>query len=130
MPSRCPFVQSLKADPVLGLDALGIFGQISKADGNPSIVDWGGFLGIQGIPGRSRPRDKIGLVYFRNSLSDPLTDFLRPVLPFEDEQGVEAFYTMQIGEPFRLTANAQVIDSAVERRGTGVILGLRLRTGF
>lgn len=124
------FVQLLTADPVLGQNALGIFGQISKANADNSIVDWGGFIGLQGAPSRARPLDKLGVVFFQNSLSDPLVDFLRPIIPFEDERGIEAFYTAQIGKPFRLTANVQVIDSAVEARGTGVLLGLRLRTGF
>ena len=51
-------------------------------------------------------------------------------MPLEDEEGVEAFYTLGLDETFRLTANLQLIDSAIAPRATALLAGLRLVTEF
>ena len=48
----------------------------------------------------------------------------------EDEQGIEAFYTLGLGKSFRLTGNVQIVDSAISNRDIGVTAGLRLTTIF
>jgi porin len=108
----------------------GVFGQIGLSDGNPTPLDWSGLIGIAGNPWTSRPADKFGIAYFRQSFSDVLAQSISPVLDLKDEQGIEAFYTAQLGKVFRLTGNIQIIDPATARKSTAVLLGVRLRAGF
>lgn len=107
----------------------GFFGQVYASMGDPTFLDKSGFFGISGNP-RSRPQDRFGAGYFRYSLTDDLVTVLTNRLALEDEEGVELFYTFGIADTFELTANAQIIDSAVAARDTGVVAGLRLTTGF
>ena len=107
----------------------GIFGQVFVSDGDPTPIDISGFAGISGnVPGR--PQDHFGLAWFRYSLSDQLIDDLAPFVAFEDEEGVEAFYTFEVAKPLRVTANVQYIDGAVTARKAGWAVGLRAVTRF
>ena len=107
----------------------GFFGQVYASMGDPTFLDKSGFFGVSGNP-RSRPQDRFGAGYFRYSLTDDLVDVLANRLALEDEEGVELFYTLGIADTFELTANVQVIDSAVAVRDTGVLVGMRLTAGF
>ena len=107
----------------------GFFAQVYASLGDPTFLDKSGFFGISGNP-RSRPQDRFGAGYFRYSLTDSLVTALAGRVPLEDEEGVEMFYTLGIADRFELTANAQVIDSAVAVRDTGVLVGMRLTAGF
>ncbi len=107
----------------------GIFGQIYVSNGDPTFLDRGGFIGISGNP-RSRPQDRFGIAWFRYSLTDSLIDALASRLALQDEEGVEAFYTFGLSKNFNLTADVQVIDSAVTVRDTGILAGLRLTASF
>lgn len=124
------FQQFLWQNPKVPGAGWGIFGQIGKSDGNPTPLDWSGLLGIAGNPWLSRPADKFGVAYFRQSFSNVLKNALVPVIQLTDEQGVEAFYTAQLGKVFRLTGSVQVVDPATEGKSTAVIFGLRLKSGF
>ena len=108
---------------------IGIFGQVYFSNGDPTFLDASGFIGIAGNP-RARPQDRFGISYFHYSLTDGLVDVLRHRVALEDEEGVEAFYTVQLADRFRLTTNVQIVDSAVAKRKTGVTAGLRLTTTF
>jgi len=79
---------------------------------------------------RFRPQDRFGLAYFQYSLTDELVDDIAFRLGIEDEQGVEAFYTYQFADSLGITANVQVVDSAVAFRDTGVTVGARLTAQF
>jgi len=107
----------------------GIFGQVYISNGDPTFLDKSGFIGISGNP-RSRPQDRFGLAWFRYSLTNGLVDALANRIPLEDEEGLEAFYTIGLNKNFSLTADMQVIDSAVAPRDTGVIASLRLTADF
>ena len=78
----------------------------------------------------SEMQDRFGIAWFRYSLTNQLVRVLSNRLALEDEEGLEAFYTVELAKPVRLTASIQVIDSAVTVRDTGVIAGLRLTTRF
>lgn len=108
---------------------IGIFGQVYLSNGDPTFLDASGFIGIAGNP-KGRPQDRFGITYFHYSLADGLVDALRNRVALEDEEGVEVFYTAQLGKPFRLTADLQVVDSAISVRDLGVTAGLRLTTQF
>ncbi len=107
----------------------GVFGQVYASQGDPTFLDYSGFIGMSGNP-RGRPQDRFGAAWFRYSLTDSLTRELAPRLGLEDEEGVEMFYTLGLAKQLELTFNAQVIDSAVEAREAGVIAGLRLTAAF
>lgn len=108
---------------------IGIFGQVYVSNGDPTFLDASGFIGIGGNP-KARPQDRFGLTYFRYSLANGLVDALHNRIALEDEEGVEAFYTVGLNKNFRLTANLQVVDSAISFRDVGVTAGLRLTTLF
>ena len=107
----------------------GIFGQVYLSNGDPTFLDKSGFIGISGNP-RWRPQDRFGLSVFRYSLTNRLVRVLDQRLALEDEEGVEAFYTIGLHKNLEVTANLQIIDSAVAARDTGVIAGLRATASF
>lgn len=108
---------------------IGILARFQASSGDPTFLDYSGYIGISGNP-RGRPQDRFGVAYFHYSLTDELVDDIAFRLPLEDEDGVEAFYTVGLGRAFELTLNAQVIDSAVAFRDVGVLVGGRLTTAF
>jgi len=108
---------------------IGIVARIQGSLGDPTFLDYSGYFGIAGNPAK-RPQDRFGLAYFHYSLTDELVDDIAFRLGLEDEQGVEAFYTLGFAKGFEVTANVQVVDSAIVFRDTGVIAGLRLTAGF
>jgi porin len=108
----------------------GVFGQLGVSDGNPTPLDWSGLIGIGGNLWESRPDDRFGVAYFRQSFSNVLAQAVSPVFALSDEQGVEAYYTAQIGKQFRLTADVQIIDPAGATRPTALVFGLRAKAGF
>jgi len=108
---------------------IGIFGQVYISNGDPTFLDASGFIGISGNP-RGRPQDRFGVAYFRYSLTDGLVRELASRVPLEDEEGVEMFYTFQVADPVRITADIQVVDSAIASRSTGVTASLRIKTTF
>lgn len=113
-------------DPAGGI---GVFGQVYLSAGDPTFLDVSAQAGIAGNP-PGRPQDRFGLGWFRYSLTDGLVDALAARVPLEDEEGVEAFYTIGLNETFRLTANLQLIDSAIAPRDEALLGGLRLVTAF
>ena len=124
------FQQYLWMNPDVPGSGWGVFGQIGKSDGNPTPLDWSGFIGLTGNPLSTRPQDRFGVAYFRQSFSNVLARSLSPVIRLRDEQGLEAFYTAALGKPFRLTGNVQVIRPALSQRSTAVVLGLRVKAGL
>lgn len=133
------FQQYLFGEPGSAGGAWGIFGQIGCSDGNPTPLDWFGFIGVGGkglIPGRER--DEFGVGFFYLSLSDDLVDGLRdigeassdPSLFLEDEAGIEVYYDAAITGSFHLGADLQVVDPHEEGTDTAVIGGLRARLAF
>ncbi|MEM6267460.1 MAG: hypothetical protein AAF707_08030, partial [Pseudomonadota bacterium] len=71
----------------------GILARFQASTGDPTFLDYSGYFGISGNP-RKRPQDRFGLAYFHYSLTDELVDDIAFRLGIEDEQGVEAFYTL------------------------------------
>lgn len=107
----------------------GIFGQVYLSNGDPTFLDKSGFIGISGNP-RFRPQDRFGVSWFRYSLTNRLVRALDQRLALEDEQGIEYFYTLGVSDHLQVTANVQVIDSAVSVRDPGVLAGLRVTAAF
>jgi len=123
------YYQFLKMYPEARGKGWGILARFQASMGDPTFLDYSGYFGVSGNP-RFRPQDRFGLAYFQYSLTDELVDDIAFRLGIEDEQGVEAFYTYEFAKGMGLTANVQVVDSAVAFRDTGVTVGARLTTAF
>ncbi len=108
---------------------IALFGQVFASNGDPTFLDRAAFAGVIGHP-RARPQDRFGLAWFRYSVTDSLVSALSQRVALEDEEGIEAFYTLEVAKRLRVSANVQVVDSAVTVRDTGVIAGLRLSSRF
>lgn len=121
--------QYLKLNPRARGKGLGVFARFQASMGDPTFLDYSAFVGISGNPAK-RPQDRFGLAAFFYSLTDELVDDIAFRLPVEDEQGVEAFYTVGFAKGWEMTANVQVVDSAIAFRDTGVTVGARLTTTF
>jgi porin len=103
----------------------GVFGEITKADGNPNTLDWSTYVGIGGsslIPGR--PDDRFGIGYFRYTVSKDLKIELAPIFPLTDESGVELFYNALVAPGVRVTGNLQFIRPASANFPSAIYAGV------
>lgn len=110
---------------------LGVYAKAAVADGNPnpfkrSFV--GGVAGHALVPGR--PLDYFGAGYFFYDFSDVLQNTVAPVGSFNDEQGIEAFYTFVPVPWLRLSANLQWVNPAKGANDSTWLAGVRARVGF
>jgi porin len=106
-----------------GLDAVV---KVAIADGNPNPIQSSLVVGIAGhgmIPGR--PNDSFGVGGFMYDMSNALQDSLNPVFDFNDEQGIEGWYSLGLTPWFKLTANIQFVNPASGDRDPALIGGLR-----
>lgn len=109
---------------------MGLFGQISLSDGNPTTIYWSALGGISGtgfVPGR--PADNFGLGIFYTALSSSLKDALPPALGLDDEWGMEAYYDFTLTPSASLGLDLQIIEPGLGE-STAVFLGMRLVTSF
>lgn len=105
--------QYLVQDPRTPGRGWGVFAEIGKADGNPNLLEWSGYVGLAGnslIPGR--PDDRFGIAYFHTGISNTLQTDLAPTFNLVDESGVEAFYNVAITPWFRVTGDLQFVRPA------------------
>ncbi|UVI39807.1 carbohydrate porin [Qipengyuania spongiae] len=121
--------QYLSGGPRDPAGGIGVFAQAFASAGDPTFLDYSGQAGITGNP-PGRPQDRFGLGWFRYSLTDGLVDALARRVPLEDEEGVEAYYTIGLSAHLRLTADLQYIDSAIAPRDGALLGQLRLVTAF
>jgi porin len=119
------------AGSVKGPSHLGFYAKAAIADGNPNVIQSsivGGLAGHGLIAGRSRDRWGLG-GYFYN-FSDVLQDAADPLVEFDDEAGLEAWYAVALGGNVDLTLSAQVVDPARGAFDVATILGARLGLHF
>lgn len=103
----------------------GVFGEITKADGNPNTLEWSTYVGIGGsslIP--DRPDDRFGVAYFRYGASNDLKKELAPIFNLRDESGAEVFYNVAATRWFRITGDVQFIQPASGDFPNSVYVGL------
>lgn len=106
----------------------GLFGRFGVSDGDPNPIRWAGAAGIGGtglLPGRNE--DRWGLGFFHQSFAD---DGLLAAAGIEEETGAELFYNIALGRGTNLTFDVQVVDSAVPRIDTVVVVGARVGVRF
>lgn len=112
-------------------EAWGVFLKTAASDGNPNPFQ-GSLMG--GIGGRglfsSRPNDTFGLGYFYVDFSDELQSSIDPLVTFQDEQGIEAFYNYAVEEWLLLTADLQYVNPALGDTDNAFVAGLRATIRF
>ena len=112
-------------------DGWGLFVKGAICDGNPNPIQsyvTGGLGGKGLIP--SRRDDSFGVGYFYYNFSDALQQAVRPLVKFDNEQGVEVFYNYAVTPWFHVTADLQVIDPARGANDSAVVAGLRANIRF
>jgi len=112
-------------------DGWGVFLKTGIADGNPNPIRGfviGGLGGKGLFPGRSQ--DSFGLGYFYYAFSNNLQSALSSIIHFDDEQGLEIFYSYAMTPWFHLTGDLQYINPASGNNGNGLVLGLRSNIRF
>lgn len=117
----------LKESPVKAGKGLGFYYKVAVADGNPNLIQSsfiGGFSGHAMIKGR--PDDSFGLGFFAYNISNVLQDAVVPLGNFQDEKGMEAWYSFALMPNVKLTPDIQIIDPARGDRSTAIIGALRL----
>lgn len=101
------------------------------ADGNPNPIQ--GSV-VAGIGGRglftNRPQDRFGLGVFYWDFSDELQSSVNPIIDFDNEYGLEAYYSYAITPWFHLTGNVQYINPANQNFSDALFLGLRAGLRF
>lgn len=109
---------------------LGLFARASIVDDDTNISEWGASIGVGGrglIGGREEDSFGVGLAY--TDLNDDIP--LLSALVLEDDAfGVEAFYTFALAPGVDLTADIQILESALQSSDTTIVLGARLNIRF
>ena len=114
-----------------GPSHVGVYAKAAIADGNPNPIEAsfvGGIAGHGLIKGRAR--DRWGLGFYCYDFSDTLQSAASPLVRFDDEAGVEAWYALALGGNADLSFNAQVIDPATGANDVALVLGARLGLHF
>lgn len=105
--------------------------KVATADGNPNIIRSSFILGLAGHGMvKGRPNDSFGVGGFIYNFSNALQDSTAPLVDFNDEQGVEAWYSFALTPWFRITADAQVVNVARGDADPAFITGLRANLAF
>jgi len=110
---------------------LGIYARAGYGGGesNPIQASFaGGFAGHGIVP--HRPRDSFGIGYYRYTFGATLDAALARRLAWDDEQGIEVFYSFPVARWLRVTLDLQVIDPAAAAAQTSVVGGLRASVLF
>jgi porin len=121
----------LVPSPALPGRGLGVYLRALLADGNPNPIRAavkGGFAGQGVVPGRER--DTFGVGYYYYAFSDALQSAVSPVAEFDDEQGLEVYYSLAATPWFRLTADLQVVNPASGASRTAVTGAVRANVVF
>jgi len=110
---------------------LGLYAKGAIADGNPNFVQSsikGGIAGHALVDGR--PNDSFGLGGFYYNFSNVLQDVAAPLVDFQDEYGLEAWYSLSLSRQTALTLNTQLVRPADGSTDPALVAGLRLSAGY
>jgi porin len=128
-------------DPKHGV---GVFFSAGASDGNPNPIKYAFLAGLGGKGvAPSRPNDSFGLGFARTQFSSAFVPFLRDRLDLglEHEDSFEAYYNLALTGWLSVTADLQVVNSALNKTlnasgtglmnlDTGTIAGVRFRVRF
>ena len=125
------FYQALWVDPCDEKRTWGVFGQFGISDGNPNPIR---YVANAGVAGRSmlprRELDTFGCGFFYLGLSSEFKSLAAPVIPQQDEYGVELFYNIAVAPWCRLTTNLQVARPSTQDLDTAILPGVRMQIVF
>lgn len=110
---------------------LTISAKAGLGDGNPNVVQKSLIVGLAGHGLiASRPHDSFGVGGFFYNFSNVLQSTIEPLADFNDEAGMEAWYSFAVTPWLKLTADVQLIDPARGDRPTALIGGVRTNIAF
>jgi porin len=122
--------QSLWVDEADSARNWGVFGQFGLSDGNPNPILYTTNVGVAGRGMRGRRLDSMGMGFFYVGLSEEYKQLAAPILPQQNESGVELFYNYAISPSSRITTDLQIATPSTQRFDTVIIPGLRLQLLF
>jgi porin len=122
--------QSLWVDEADSARNWGVFGQFGLSDGNPNPILYTTNVGVAGHGMGERRLDSMGVGYFYVGLSEEYKQLAAPILPQQNESGVEFFYNYAISPSSRITTDLQIATPSTQRFDTVIIPGLRLQLLF
>lgn len=108
----------------------GVFGQFGLSDGNPNPIGYTCNVGVAAKGLLGRRLDSMGAGFFYVGLSDEYKALAAPILPQQNECGVELFYNYALSPSSRLTTDLQIANPSTQRFDTVIIPGLRLELLF
>lgn len=110
---------------------LGLTVKAAVADGNPNVIQRSLTAGIAGHGMiASRPDDSFGLGGFIYNFSNVLQSTVEPLADFNDEAGLETWYSFAVTPWLKVTADMQIIDPARGDRPTALLGALRTNIAF
>jgi porin len=125
------FSHLLHVNPNNPREGWGVFLKAAIDDGNPNPLQGSLQVGVGGKGlFRGRERDSFGVGYFFYNFSDALQDSLDPLVNFDDEHGIEAFYSVAVTPWFYITGDLQYIDPASGDNQNAFIAALRANIRF
>ena len=122
--------QSLWVDESDGMHTWGIFGQFGLSDGNPNPILYTTNVGVAARGIRGRRLDSMGLGFFYVGLSDEYKQLAAPILPQQNESGVELFYNYALSPSSRITTDLQIATPSTQQFETVIIPGFRMELLF
>ena len=122
--------QAVWVDEADSMHNWGVFGQFGLSDGNPNPILYTTNVGVGGRGMWGRKLDSMGAGFFNVGLSEEYKQLAEPILPQQNESGVELFYNYAISPSSRITADLQVATPSTQRFDTVVIPGVRLQLLF
>ncbi len=131
--------QALWVDPCNPKREYGVFTNIGVADNGPSPLRFSANVALYGnSPISNRPLDTFGLGYAFTRYSGPVRDFAPVLLPIDNDQVVEMFYSFGITPYFHVTPDLQVVLPARDRTlppnaqdiDTALVLGISAKIDF
>ena len=126
------FDQYLFADPCDSKRGWGVFGRYGIADPETNPIRYFASVGVGGnSPLSGRTYDRFGMGWFYFGKSNEIAPFAASILGgLRDGQGGEVFYNAAINRRVSLTADGQLLQSALSSIDTALIVGLRANISF
>jgi porin len=103
----------------------------ATADGNPNLIQSSVIVGLAGhgmVQGR--PNDSFGIGAFAYNFSDVLQDTVNLLVDFNDEQGLEIWYSLALKPWLKITADAQYVNPANGGADKVLVGGVRMNLAF
>jgi carbohydrate-selective porin OprB len=101
----------------------------------PQFAQWNLFTAVEAYgPMASRPRDRMGVAFWYNWLSDAFVDTLSdlPIDPIRlrDTWGFELYYNIEINKWLHLTPDLQIVKNEFKGDNMAIIPGIRMVMDF